>query len=168
MDAIMTSIEIKVRRISIISHRSFDEVIQKLTAEVGHPEMKAFHQLLLNAKNDRELEAMVQEATGLNGLMEFYRFDSGAVLSKWQRGEPPRIMRFLIGNPVIMRSMAKTAPDAAAYAPVTILVHQREDGVYLSYDLMESLLAPYGDPSATAVAKDLDVKIAQLLEHAAV
>ena len=76
-------------------------------------------------------------------------------------------MRFLIGNPVIMRSMAKTVPDAAAYAPVTILVHQHTDGVYLSYDLMESLLAPYGDPSALTIAKDLDVKITQLLEKAA-
>jgi uncharacterized protein (DUF302 family) len=167
METIMTSIEIKVRRISIISHRSFDEVIKKLTAAIGHPEMKAFHHGIVNAKNGAELEVMVQEATGPDGLMEFYRFDSGEVLSKWQDGEKPGLMRFLIGNPVIMRSMAKTVPDAAAYAPVTVLVHQRKDGVYLSYDLMESLLAPYGDESALAIAKDLDAKIGQLLEKAA-
>jgi uncharacterized protein (DUF302 family) len=58
-------------------------------------------------------------------------------------------------------------PDAAAYAPVTILVHEREDGVYLSYDLMESLLTPYGNSSALEVAKDLDSKVEQLLEMAA-
>ena len=163
----MTSIEITVRRISIISHRSFEEVIQKLTASVGHPDMKAFRQLILNAKNGADLEALTQEATGPDDLMEFYRFDSGEVLHKWQHEEKTGLMRFLIGNPVIMRSMAKTVPDAAAYAPVTILVHQREDGVYLSYDLMESLLAPYNDPTALAIARDLDVKITQLLEKAA-
>ena len=163
----MTSIEINVRRISIISHRLFDEVIKRLTAAVGHPDMQALHQGILNAKNDAELEALVQAATDPNGLMEFYRFDSGAVLSKWLNGEQPRLMRVLIGNPVIMRSMAKTVPDAAAYAPVTILVHQREDGVYLSYDLMESLLAPYGDEQALAIAKELDIKVTQLLEKAA-
>lgn len=163
----MTSIEVKVRRISIISHRSFEEVIKKLTAAVGHPDMKQFHQSILDAKNDAELDKMVQAATGPGDLMEFYRFDSGEVLRKWQDDEKPGLMRFLIGNPVIMRSMAKTVPDAAAYAPVTILVHQRADGVYLSYDLMESLLAPYGDPSALTIAKELDVKVTHLLEKAA-
>src|SRR5689334_20373554 len=115
MEAIMISTEIRARRISIISHRPFEEVIKRLTAAVGHPEMKAFHQGILNAKTGTELEAMVQEATGPGDLMEFYRFDSGEVLSKWTNGEQPRLMRFLIGNPVIMRSMAKTVPDAAAY-----------------------------------------------------
>jgi len=164
----MTSHEIKVRRISIISHRTFEEVIKKLTAEVGHPNMMTFHEGIVNAQDGDELEAMVQAATGPDDLMEFYRFDSGEVLSKWSNGQQPKLMRFLIGNPVIMRSMAKTTPDAAAYAPVTILVHQREDGVYLSYDLMESLLAPYGDESALAIAKELDVKITRLLEKAAI
>lgn len=163
----MISQEIAVHRISIVSHRSFEEVIKKLTAAVGHPEMKTFHQSILQAKNGTELEATVQEATGPDGLMEFYRFDSGEVLSKWMNGEKPGLMRFLIGNPVIMRSMAKTLPDAAAYAPVTILVHQRADGVYLTYDLMESLLAPYNEPSALAIARELDVKVTRLLEQAA-
>jgi uncharacterized protein (DUF302 family) len=129
METLMISQEITVRRVSIISHRSFEEVIKKLTAAVGHPDMKAFHQSILNAKNGVELEAMVKESTSPDGLMEFYRFDSGEVLHKWQGGNKPGLMRFLIGNPVIMRSMAKTLPDAAAYAPVTILVHQRADGV---------------------------------------
>ena len=44
-----------------------------------------------------------------------------------------------------MKEMAKTVPDAAAYAPITILVDERADGVHLSYDSMASLLAPYGN-----------------------
>ncbi len=51
-------------------------------------------------------------------------------------------MRFMIGNPLIMKEMAKHVPDAGSYAPVTILVDQRPDGVHLSYDNMASLLAP--------------------------
>lgn len=57
--------------------------------------------------------------------------------------------------------------QAAAYAPVTILVGERADGVHLSYDLMASLIAPYGSQSAFAVAGDLDAKIEFLLETAA-
>jgi hypothetical protein len=39
-------------------------------------------------------------------------------------------------------------PDAGSYAPVTILIDERPDGVHLSYDRMGSLLAPYGNAEA--------------------
>jgi hypothetical protein len=80
----------------------------------------------------------------------------------------PKIARFLIGNPLIMKEMAKRVPDAGSYAPVTILVDERPDGVYLSYDTMASLLAPYGNSDALAVARDLDLKIENLLRESAV
>jgi len=63
--------------------------------------------------------------------------------------------------------MFKTVPDAASYAPVTILVDERADGVHLTYDSMESFLAPYGSETALAVARDLDAKVEGLIETAA-
>jgi hypothetical protein len=41
-----------------------------------------------------------------------------------------------VGNPLVMKEMAKHVPDAGSYAPVTVLVDEREDGVHLSYDKM--------------------------------
>jgi hypothetical protein len=43
-----------------------------------------------------------------------------------------------------MTEMAKHVPDAGAYAPVTVLVDERRDGVHLSYDGMASFLSTYG------------------------
>jgi hypothetical protein len=63
--------------------------------------------------------------------------------------------------------MAKIVPDAASYAPVTILVEERADGVHLSYDLMASQLAPYGSQPALEVARNLDAKVVSLLKTAA-
>jgi hypothetical protein len=40
--------------------------------------------------------------------------------------------------------------------------------VHLSYDTMASLLAPYGNSDALAVARDLDLKIENLLRESAV
>ena len=54
-----------------------------------------------------------------------------------------------------------------AYAPVTVLVDERSDGVHLGYDKMASLLAPYGNAEALAVARELDVKIEKLMRDAA-
>ena len=75
-------------------------------------------------------------------------------------------MRFLIGNPLIMKEMAKHVPDAGAYAPVTILVDERADGVHLTYDKMTSLLAPYKNSNALKVAKN-NRKRSNLLRAAA-
>ncbi len=99
--------------------------------------------------------------------MEFVRFDAGEVLRKEPGGQGPKILRLVVGNPLIMKEMAKTVPDAASYAPVTILVDERADGVHLSYDSMASLIAPYGSQAALVVAKDLDAKIEGLLMTAA-
>jgi uncharacterized protein (DUF302 family) len=73
----------------------------------------------------------------------------------------------VIGNPLIMRQMVQHVPDAGSYAPVTILVDERLDGVHLSYDRMESFLAPYQNANALTVAKELDAKIEALLVSAA-
>jgi len=35
------------------------------------------------------------------------------------------MIRFLIGNPLIMRQMVQHVPDAGSYAPVTILIDER-------------------------------------------
>jgi uncharacterized protein (DUF302 family) len=72
-----------------------------------------------------------------------------------------------VGNPLIMKEMAKRVPDAGSYAPVTILVDERVDGVHLSYDRMASFLAPYGNSDALKVAHDLDLKVEQLLNESA-
>ena len=115
----------------------------------------------------RGLEEVVQEAIGSSGLMEFVRFDAGEVLRKERDGQGPKILRLVVGNPLIMKEMAKAVPDAAAYAPVTILVDERADGVHLSYDSMASFIAPYGSEAALAVARDLDAKIETLLKAVA-
>jgi hypothetical protein len=66
-----------------------------------------------------------------------------------------------------MKEMTKHVPDASSYAPVTVLVDERADGVHISYDRMASLLAPYGNPDALKVARDLDAKVEHLLQQAA-
>ena len=77
------------------------------------------------------------------------------------------MVRLVIGNPLIMQEMAKHVPDAGSYAPVTVLVDERSDGVHLSYDRMASFLAPYGNSDALAVAQNLDKKVEDLLLEAA-
>ena len=99
--------------------------------------------------------------------MEFARFDLGAILRLERGAEGPKILRLVVGNPLIMKRMVEHVPDAGSYAPVTILIDGREDGVHVSYDRMASLLASYGNAVASAVAQDLDTKVESLITAAA-
>jgi hypothetical protein len=47
-----------------------------------------------------------------------------------------------------------------------VLVDECADEVHLSYDRMASLLAPYKNPEALAVARNLDKKVEDLLQQA--
>ena len=163
----MATMNVQMKRFSVVSTRPFEEVVERLITTIGHPDLNAFTEAMAAAKDLADLEKVVQGAIGPSGLMEFVRFDPGEVLRKEHGGEGFKMLRLVVGNPLIMKEMAKAVPDAAAYAPLTILVDERDDGVHLSYDSMASLLAPYESEPAQAVARDLDVKFERLLESAA-
>ena len=157
---------VALRRISLVSQRPFDEVLRALSATIGRPDMPRFQREIAAAIDLGDLQRIVGEAVGGSGLMEFGRYDAGSVLRKSDGHPSPRMVRLLVGNPLIMKEMARTVPDAASYAPVTILVDERADGVHLSYDTLASLLSPYCGEQAIAVARDLDAKIESLLKSA--
>jgi len=163
----MTTKQIAVERFSVVSAKPFDAVVAALDAAIGHPDMGAFQKSIASVNSQAEVGKIVGHAVGLSGLMEFTRFDLGAILKKGRARKGPRILRIVAGNPLIMKEMVKHVPDAGSYAPVTILIDERPDGVHLSYDTMASFLAPYGSAEALKVARDLDLKVEALLRSAA-
>ena len=159
--------KLQVERFSLTSSRSFEEVLAAINDAVGHPDMAEFWKSARQARTIGELESTIQKALGRTGLMSFVQFDHGTIVRKETGSDRPRMVRLVIGNPLIMKEMAKHVPDAGSYAPVTVLVDERPDGVHLSYDRMASFLAPYGNPEALAVAQSLDNKVEDLLRQAA-
>jgi uncharacterized protein (DUF302 family) len=159
--------KIEIERFSLISSKPFDQVVTALNASIGHPDMAEFVRSTHEARSFAELKSAVEKGLSKAGLMLFMQLDQGAVVQKETGQDTPRIIRLLIGNPLIMKEMAKHVPDAGSYAPVTVLVDERADGVHLSYDRMASLLAPYKNRDALEVARELDSKVEDLLRNAA-
>jgi uncharacterized protein (DUF302 family) len=163
----MTMRKVEVERLSVTSSKPFEVVVAALKAAVGQPDIPELFQALESARTFAELENAVQKGLGRTGLMLFVEFDLGAILRKETGLSTPKSVRFLVGNPLIMKEMVKQVPEAGSYTPVTILVDERPDCVHLSYDKMASLLAPYGNPDALGVARKLDAKIEKLLRESA-
>jgi uncharacterized protein (DUF302 family) len=163
----MTISKVEIDRLSVTSSKSFEAVLAAFKAAIGRPDMVEFARAIKNAQSFAELERTVRQSIGNTELMMFMEFDQGAILRKETGLDKPKIVRFLIGNPLIMKEMVKHVPGAASYAPVTILVDERPDGVHLTYDKMASFLATYRNAEALAVARDLDSKIETLLRSSA-
>jgi uncharacterized protein (DUF302 family) len=159
--------QIVVERWSMVSPKPFAEIVAALDDALGHPDMREFGMNVTKANSWQELEHVVRAAIGRSGFMEFARFNHGQFLQKAQGPSAPQILRMVFGNPLIMKQMAEHVPDTGSYAPVTVLIDEREDGVHLSYDRMASYLASYGSLAALEVARGLDLKVEHLLTRAA-
>lgn len=163
----MTIQKVEVERFSLTSSKPFDAVVVAIKSAVGQPDMVEFFKATRAANTFPELERIVQSGLGRTGLMLFAEFDLGAVLRRETGSRTPNSMRLVVGNPLIMKEMVKRVPDAGSYAPVTLLIDERADGVHLSYDMRESYLMPYGSAEALAVARNLDAKITGMLRESA-
>jgi uncharacterized protein (DUF302 family) len=163
----MTIAKIEVERFSLTSSKTFDAVVVALKSAVGQPDMVEFFRTTRAANSFPDLERVVESGLGRTGLMLFAEFDLGDILRRETGSRTPRIIRLVVGNPLIMKEMVKHVPDAGSYAPVTILIDERPDGVHVSYNKMESYLLAYGNAAALAVARNLDENITTLLRECA-
>ena len=163
----MTIANVEVERFILTSSRPFDAVVAALKSAVGQPNMVEFFRETRATNSFPDLERVVQSGLGRTGLMLFAEFNLGEILRRETGAETPKIIRFVIGNPLIMKEMVKHVPDAGSYAPVTVLIDERPDGVHVSYDKMESYLLLYASSEALAVARNLDAKITTLLRECA-
>src|SRR6202167_3716609 len=160
--------KVEVERFSLTTSRPFESVVCALKSSIGQLDLAAFASASQSSGTFAALEEVINRNMGESGLMLFLEFDHGAVVRKETGLAKPKIVRLVIGNPLVMKEMAKHVPDAGSYAPVTVLVDEREDGVHLSYDKMVSFLSPYANRDALTIAHDLDHKIVKLLNDAAV
>jgi uncharacterized protein (DUF302 family) len=158
---------VEVERFSLTSSQPLDKVLAAIKAAIGHPDMIAFAKRTAAAPTLPDFESIVREGLGKTGLMLFMELDHGAVIRKATDRDKPRMVRLIMGNPLIMQQMAKHVPEAGLMPPLRWLVDERSDGVHISYDRMASLLAPYRNSETLTVARDLDKKVETLLLEAA-
>ncbi|WP_315720802.1 MULTISPECIES: DUF302 domain-containing protein [unclassified Bradyrhizobium] len=163
----MTITKVEVERFSITSSKPFNNVVAALKSAVGQPDMLEFFEETRATTSFPDLERVVKRSLGRTDLMLFAEFDLGEILRRETGSKAPQIVRLVVGNPLIMKEMVKHVPDAGSYAPVTLLIDERPDGVHISYDKMASYLRRYGNTEALAVARKLDEKVTTLLRECA-
>jgi len=120
----MALTQISVQRFSVTSAKSFEDVVAAIDAVVSHPDPSRFLKEMGAATTWAATETVIGRMLGSSGFMEFVRFDLGAVLRKESGQAGPKIVRLVIGNPLVMKEMAKHVPDTGSYAPVSVLIDE--------------------------------------------
>src|ERR1700747_2369455 len=130
----MQTNQVNVQRWSTTSLKPFDTVLAAVEEAIGRPNMIEFAAKVAAATTFEEMQNVINKSVSEICLMEFMRLDHGAVLAKAGVEGGPKMVRLIMGNPLIMQSMARLVPDAGSYAPVPVLVDERGDGGLFSYD----------------------------------
>src|SRR5579863_6914426 len=103
----METHQVNVERWSITCRKPFDSVLAAVEDAIGRPNMVEFTARVAAATTFEEMQSVINESVSEIGLMEFMRLDHGAVLAKAGVEGGPKMVRLIMGNPLIMQSMAR-------------------------------------------------------------
>ena len=79
-----------------------------------------------------------------------------------------RAVQYDIGNPLTATRMTQHHLPAALYAPLRVVLYQKEDGrAVFEYDRPSSLFGQFGDERVAAVVRELDASLEHVLAEAA-
>jgi uncharacterized protein (DUF302 family) len=147
-------------RVCYDSAKSYDELVAALLADIGE------HAVSLDdfatASDDWEsYQQQVEPYVGPSGFMLFKLFDHGAWIKK--AGIDRKVLRVILGNPLIAITMLRHDVTAGLFAPVEVLlVDEREGRSSLTYVQPSSLMVVEHNPELLSAAKELDAKLAAL------
>ena len=147
-----------------VSNRSFDAVVAAFEAAVGMADEKAFKDAVRDSAGSEDFERRIRAFEGPSGFMLFMRIDHGAWMSRI--GLAARANLYILGNPLIARTMLKHDIGAGLNVPVRAMIYEdpNSGACRFAYDLPSSLMARLGDENLLAAARRLDDKLTTLAE----
>jgi uncharacterized protein (DUF302 family) len=148
------------------SERTFDEVVDAFEKAVGVVDATAFQKIVAGSTNEREFERGVRAFEGPSGFMRFLDIDHGVWMTRI--GLRARCRLYILGNPLIARTMLKHDLGVGLNVPVRAMIYedQTTGRTRLAYDLPSSLMARLGNQDVAAAARHLDEKLFELAEIA--
>jgi uncharacterized protein (DUF302 family) len=147
-------------RVRYDSTKNYDELVAALLADIGE-RPAPIDDISKSFDGWESYEQEVQSHVGPSGFMLFGRFNHGAWLTK--AGIDRKVLRVILGNPLIAITMLRHDVTAGLFAPVEILLLDEGGGrSSLTYVKPSSLMVVEPNPELLDAAEELDAKLAAL------
>lgn len=154
------------KRLEYRSDKSFDEVLSALRGLVGNATIAQVNQHGKGGATREEFEKRIHPLEGESGFMLFHEIDHGQWIQAY--GIKRKVLRWILGNPLIAITMLKHDIRAGLFAPVEFMLIENEggQGCTVIYDLPSSLMVIEENPPLLEAAQALDKKLAALVNRA--
>ena len=146
-------------RVRYDSAKGYDQLLAALLADIGEKPV-SLDELATTTDDWRSYQDKVEPLAGPSGFMLFDLIDHGAWIRK--AGIDRKVMRVILGNPLIAITMLRHDVTAGLFAPVELLLVDEGDGSSLTYVKPSSLMVVERNPELLSAAKELDAKLAAL------
>jgi uncharacterized protein (DUF302 family) len=142
------------------SAKSYDELLTALLADIGDQPV-SLDDLARTSSSWESYQQQVEPLAGPSGFMLFNLIDHGAWITK--AGIDRKVMRVILGNPLIAITMLRHDVTAGLFAPVELLlVDEGEGRSSLTYVRPSSLMVVEPNHELLSAAEELDTKLAAL------
>src|SRR3954452_17353618 len=149
-------------RVRFDSAKSYDELVAALLADIGEQPVP-INDISAVDGDWRSYRERVEKYVGPNGFMLLALLDHGAWITK--AGIDRKVLRVILGNPLIAITMLRHDVTAGLFAPVELLIaEEQSDQSSLTYVVPSSLMVVEENEPLRAAAVALDAKLAALVE----
>ncbi|MFC0454122.1 DUF302 domain-containing protein [Rhodococcus jostii] len=147
-------------RLRFDSTKSFDNLVDALLADVGDKPVP-IDDIAARFESWKSYEQQVRPHVGPSGFMLFALWNHGGWIKK--AGLGGKVLRIVIGNPLIAITMLRHDVTAGLFAPVELLLTDEQHGrSALTYVRPSSLMVVEPNRPLRAGAMKLDAKLATL------
>lgn len=146
-------------RVRYDSAKSYDELVAALLADIGEQPVP-IDEFPKVFDTWEAYQHKVQSYVGPTGFMLFGLFNHGGWINK--AGIDRKVLRVILGNPLIAITMLRHDVSAGLFAPVELLIADEGSGSSLTYVKPSSLMVVEPNPELLSAATELDAKLAAL------
>ncbi|MEH3143296.1 MAG: DUF302 domain-containing protein [Mycobacterium kyogaense] len=146
-------------RVRYDSTKSYDDLVAALLADIGEQPVP-ITEIGAAGGDWQAYRDRVEPYVGPSGFMLFALLDHGAWITK--AGVERKVLRVILGNPLIAITMVRHDQTAALFVPVEVLVLDEDGGSSLTYVRPSSLMLVESNAELRAAAVALDEKLAAL------
>jgi len=147
-------------RVRYDSAKSYDELVAALLADIGEKPVP-INDFAAQAESWESYQQRVETHVGPSGFMLFGLLDHGAWIGK--AGIDRKVLRVILGNPLIAITMLRHDVTAGLFAPVELLIADEPDGhSSLTYVRPSSLMVVEPNEELLSAAQALDAKLTAL------
>jgi uncharacterized protein (DUF302 family) len=154
---------VTVKHIRVTATKSFAEVQAAFEQPLGRFD-PAINKSMAEGGDLEAARTRLKAMTGPSGFMLFETRDHGSLL--WIVGRPRKAVQYVVGNPLYAIEMTRHAIGSALYAPLRVLIFEKDGSTCIEYDLPSSLFGQFGNGQVDAMAASLDQKLADLVAEA--